>query len=207
MQFLHVVNGLADDRSRGGLKKGTETGEHGGIEPIGLGELAGRLGEAPGLAWVDLGHWQAGHGEAAFEGPVIGAGRLEDHPLDPARREPGDEGAMAPGVIGEAFDGVAGIEADVEVVFRDVDTDGKCCRMIHLFPSPLLVIRAAMPGYPFRPRGKREGWSHWQTTRDGQLGHDPSPPAAGEHDSLAAIHHDEIEGNVIRQAGCRLSPA
>ena len=37
----------------------------------------------------------------------------------------------------------------------------------------------------------------------GQLDHDPSPPAAGEHTTCwrQSINHDEIEGNVIRQAG------
>ena len=127
MQFLHVINGLADDRSRGGLKKGTEAGEHGGIEPIGLGELAGRLRKASGLAGIDLGHWQTRHGEAPFEGAMIGAGGFEDHARDLVGRQPDDEGAIALGVIGEAFDGVAGIKTDVEVVFRDVDTDGLCC--------------------------------------------------------------------------------
>ena len=47
-----------------GLEERAEAGEHGGIGPIGLGELAGRLGRASGPMPVDLGAGRSGAVEA-----------------------------------------------------------------------------------------------------------------------------------------------
>ena len=84
-QFLEVVDGLADDRSRLELGQSTEPREHGCIDRVGLSTLADGFGEATRLERVDLDQRDAGRSEGALEGVVIGAGGLEDDTIDGMR--------------------------------------------------------------------------------------------------------------------------
>jgi hypothetical protein len=125
------------------------------IEAIGLSELAGRLREVARLTGADLDEWQAGLGQRVLEGAVIRAGGLKDHARGlPA--DPDDEGLVASLIIGETTGGSIAQAMNIEVVFRDVNADG---RRIHLFRAsacfPRLCLSfGAPPLYPFRPKEK-----------------------------------------------------
>ena len=80
VQLLHRIEGRADHGTHRRLEQGGEAGEHGRIDRIGFGMPADGFGEASGLARIDLDQRQAGLGQAALEGVVIGAGRLERDP-------------------------------------------------------------------------------------------------------------------------------
>jgi len=133
VQFAHLVESGAEDRAHGGFEQGAETGQHGGVDLVGLGAFADCLGEAPCLAWVDLDHRQASTAKGAFEGAVIGAGGFEDDAGWRVRSQPGDEGCEASGIVGEAAGATVGVQAGVEMVFGDVDAGGSCYRLGHLF--------------------------------------------------------------------------
>ena len=77
VQLLHGVEGRADDGPHRRLEERREAGEHRRVDGIGLGMPADRFGEATGLAGIDLDQRQAGLGQAALEGAVIGAAGLE----------------------------------------------------------------------------------------------------------------------------------
>jgi hypothetical protein len=77
---------------------------------------------------------------------IIGAGRLEDHALDGMAGEPGDESAMAFGVVGEAARGPIGVETDIEPIFGNVDADGLWYRMMCLFRVLGLSCGPSRPG-------------------------------------------------------------
>src|SRR5690606_29713776 len=101
--------------------------QHGGVQPIGLGELAGGFGKPSCLSRVDLDQGKARIRQPALESAVVGTGRLMDdtnslNALRPA--EPADEGLVARLVIGEAATGAITHSVGVEMVFRDVDSDG-----------------------------------------------------------------------------------
>src|SRR5580765_113488 len=98
-------------------------GQSGGIDAIGLGQLADAFGKASGLARVELDGWQAGGIEGSFEGPVIGTCGLEHHPFDNSEAKPGDQGAVALRVIVEALDLTRRVESGIQVSFADIDPE------------------------------------------------------------------------------------
>ena len=138
---------LGLDLGRRGLGFGREqrahAGEHGGVDAVGLGEDAGRLGEAAGAGRVEAGEGEACPLHRPLERAVVAAGRLEDDAAD-VGSDPGEQRAVAPGVVGEAPGLCAWPAAGVEVRFRDVDADG---RVAHLFRCPMLVMRALRSGF------------------------------------------------------------
>ena len=103
-------------------------GEHESVAAVGLGEFSRGLGEASGLAGIDLDQGQADLGERPLEQAMIGAGGLEDDASDVKLPEPSNEGEMAVAVVCDA-EGLAGrVDGDVESVFRNVDADALCYR-------------------------------------------------------------------------------
>ena len=79
-----------------------EVGQDAGVDGVGLGELAGALGEVADLAGVDDDGGQAGGEQGADGGLLVRAGRLEDDALGREGPRPGDEFVDAGGVVGEA---------------------------------------------------------------------------------------------------------
>ena len=108
------------------LQQRAQAGEQGGIDPVGLGEPAGRLGKAAGLARIDLGEGQPCRTERALEAPVIGAGGLEHDALDGLAREPAEQRLVPGRVVGDPSRRAARMQVDVEVVFCDVDARDLC---------------------------------------------------------------------------------
>jgi hypothetical protein len=83
-----------------------------------------------------------------LEGAVIRAGGLKDHAHGlPA--DPDDEGLVVSLIIGETTGGSIAQAMNIEVVFRDVNADG---RRIHLFRAS--ACHRAPPLDPFRPKEK-----------------------------------------------------
>ena len=137
-------------RARIELEQRSHAGEERGVQAIGLRELAGGLGETARLARVDLDEGQACLGEGLLEGGVIRSGRLEDD-AGRIRSDPGDQSLVA--LLGVWEPAAFAIRETISVqrLFRDVDANGN---LSVIFSAPLLVIRAATPGYPFRPKEK-----------------------------------------------------
>src|SRR5205807_1595178 len=104
-----------------------EAGDDGGVQRVGLGELAGGLGVVPDALGLDDGDLDAGLLEGECDGQLEPAGGLKPD-ADVGRR--GGEGAerldelAVPGRGVIDAQGFAGrLDADVEVGLRDVDTD------------------------------------------------------------------------------------
>ncbi len=134
------------------------------IEPIGLGELAQGLQKAAGVAGIDLRQRQASIGKAPLQLSVIGAGWLGDHALDGMAGEPGDERAIAVGVIGEVARCSIRLKADIEPIFGTVDAGGLWDWMMHLFRGLGLSCGPSRP-VSVQATGKREGRSESKATR------------------------------------------
>jgi hypothetical protein len=108
VHLLHRIEGSTDDGPQRRLEEGREAGEHRRGDGICFGMPADRFGAAPGLAGIDLDQRQAGLGQAALEGAVIGAAGLERDAGDDEAAEPGDQGGPSLGVIGEPADPAGG---------------------------------------------------------------------------------------------------
>jgi pimeloyl-ACP methyl ester carboxylesterase len=157
VHLLQRSEGSTDDGPQRRLEEGREAGEHRRVDGICFGMPADRFGEAPGLAGIDLDQRQAGRGQAALEGAVIGAAGLERDAGDDDAAEPGDQGGPSLGVMGEPADPAGGVAMNVERVFGDVHPDRLRSRAWHLFRVLGLSSGPSTPGYPFRPPGKERG--------------------------------------------------
>ncbi len=122
--FLHRVQGGAEHRPGRRREQGSKASQQGGIEPIGFGELTQGFSEAAGVAGIDLRQRQAGTSKTPLQHAVRRAGRLEDHALDGMAGEPGDEGTMAFGIVGEVARCPIRAETDIEPIFGNVDAGG-----------------------------------------------------------------------------------
>ncbi len=100
-----------------------EVGDDGGIDRVGLGELAEGFGEVADLAGVgDDGRQPFGE-QGADERFLVGAGRFADDPFGGVGANPGDEfGDAFVGVV-EAAAEVGGSDMDVEMALGYVDAD------------------------------------------------------------------------------------
>lgn len=96
-----------------------------------LGVRAAGLGEAARPAGVHLDERPALEG--VLEVGVVAAGRLVDQPRDPLHRsDPAPERTEAAGIVGKACLPSAGVTGGIEMVFGDIDANGK---LGHLFRS------------------------------------------------------------------------
>lgn len=150
MQLLQFGDGLADARPWFEAENLAHAREHGGVDPIGFDELAGRLGETARLAGIDFGDRQTGGVERAFERTVIRACRLEHNALCRRGDQPFDQGFAAALVVGETARGAIGKTVDIEKIFRDINANG---RRIHLFRA-FACHSGQKPEYPSRPKEK-----------------------------------------------------
>lgn len=107
-----------------GPRGGTETGQHRSVERVGLGALAGGLGEAASLPWIDLDARQAGLGEGVLQSSVISACCLEDDAGGLSRCDPDNQPGVAGAIVVELLEAAFGVNVDIEMIFRDVDADG-----------------------------------------------------------------------------------
>ena len=124
-------------------------GDQPGVDPIGLGVGADRLGEAPDAGRVQLRTGNIGVVQRPLEGGMIGAGRLEGDACD-LRADPADEPPVPGRVVGDPAGLAARPAAGVEMVFGDVHADG---RLRHLSGAPCLSCEPRAR-FPF---GSREG--------------------------------------------------
>ena len=111
-------------RLRGGLDHRAHAGDQAGVDAVGLGVGADGLGEAPDAGRVQLRRGDIGPVQRPLEGGVIGAGRLEGDARD-VRSDPAEEPPVPGGVVADAAGLAARPAAGVEMVFRDVDADGR----------------------------------------------------------------------------------
>src|SRR5215217_3454488 len=79
-----------------------EASEHLGVDPIGLGELAGGPSEVARLAGVDRRHGDRRCGQGGGHGSLEASGGLRDHQLRARPLEPSDERVDAGRVVGKA---------------------------------------------------------------------------------------------------------
>jgi hypothetical protein len=77
---------------------------------------------------------------------MVGAGGLEDDALDVEGLQPGDERAVAGSRVGEGASVAAGVKADIETIFGNVNADGLWYRMGHLFRVLGLSCGPSRPG-------------------------------------------------------------
>ena len=84
-----------------------EVGQDLGVDPVGLGQPAGGLGEVAGLAGVDRGDRDAGDLQGGDQGQLQAAGGLDDDQGRGQGLEPGDQGGDAGRVVGVAGRGLA----------------------------------------------------------------------------------------------------
>ena len=168
-----------------------------GIDPIGLGQPAGRFGEASGLARVDLGERQTSRRQGAFEAPVIGAGRLEDDAADRQLANPVDQGPVPGPLVAEPLCGPVRPAMRLKMVLRDVDADGS---LRHLFRIPRLSCEPSGSGIRSGPEEKDGGDPTLARPSYG-LGFPDPTPASARHKCRAGrrLQLSHEAGKIIRQ--------
>ena len=103
-QFREVADGGVRSGLDLGLQRGTEAGQHRSVDRVGLGALAGGLGEAANLPWINLDSRQAGLRKGILQTSVISTRCLEDDAGRLSRRDPGDQPGMACSIVVELLD-------------------------------------------------------------------------------------------------------
>ena len=102
-----------------------------GVDPIGLGQPAGGLGEVAGLARVDRRDRDLGDLQGGDQGQLEPAGGLDDDQGRGQGLESGDQGGDAGRVVGIAGHSFgAGPDGRVEIGLGDIDAD-ECGLGIH----------------------------------------------------------------------------
>jgi hypothetical protein len=132
-----------------------------------------------------------------LEGAVIRAGGLKDHARGlPA--DPDDEGLVASLIIGETTGGSIAQAMNIEVVFRDVNADGRG----FIFSAPLLVI--GLPPWIRSGQRKRRGRSNSSPASSSDGGQrDPDPSLAADERAATLSQRSLFASavqKVIRQA-------
>jgi hypothetical protein len=89
-------------RARGRANALGEQGQDVGIDPIGLGELAGGPGKVPDLARVGDNQRQPGRRQGRHRGTLVSAGGLEDEERWGVAAQPLDERLEARRIIGDS---------------------------------------------------------------------------------------------------------
>lgn len=144
------------------------------VDPVGFGQLSGRLRKAAGIARIDLDDGDPGPGQRLLQKAVIRAGGLEH---DPHRRpaDPADQRGTA-GLVVRELSVFAGRQPEgVQNGFRDIDADG----ILHcLHPLPRLVIRAVNPGIRSGQKMKTGAIPLRHGARGGPASLDPTPATA-----------------------------
>jgi hypothetical protein len=98
-----------------------------GVDAVGLGQPAGRLGEVTGLAGVDGSGRYAGGLQCGHQGQLQAAGGLDDDQGRGEGLESGDQGGDAGRVVGVAGHLMTGPGGGIEVGLGDIDADEDRC--------------------------------------------------------------------------------
>ncbi len=124
-----------------------ELGQNGGIEGVGLRELARRLREVAHLPRVDHHHGQAGRRERPDQGELEPAGGFQDNQgRCPLLQATADRGGAAC-IVGGDPPLAARAQGGIHALFGDINTDEQG-RILHdglLLCGPVLQMRAADP--------------------------------------------------------------
>src|SRR5271166_3750213 len=87
-EIAQLTRRLVRQRTRLGLRRFDEMGDHGSVDRIGLGPLAQRFGEGADLGRIDDDDRQAGRRQARGDHGLIAPGRFEADDRDPELAEP-----------------------------------------------------------------------------------------------------------------------
>ncbi len=129
-----------------------ETGEHGGIDAVVLGELSDGFGEAAGAQGVDHDGFDASVGEALVEVTVVAPCGLENGAGDAVLEQPVAQGAAAALVVVERALEAALEDVGVELGLADVDAGNDNGVGLGHSCVPILLRCGASPTLPFRVR-------------------------------------------------------
>jgi len=180
---------LGEDRRPRRLRRRRDhrahAGDELGVDAVGLGLGAERLGEAPDAGGIELRKGQAGPVQRPLQGGMIAAGRLEGDAGDVAA-DPGDERPVPGGVVGDAAGLAARPAAGVEMVFRDVDADG---RIGYLSGCPMLGPCEPCARVPVRVSGRTRGDPTLHRPIRGLQSCDPSPRRRRREPTLRRRSH------------------
>lgn len=88
-QLLEIAEKVAAHGACGQVQRAAHARQHLRVDPVGLGQLAGRLDEGPRMTRIDLHQGEASLRHRLLHRPVIAPGRLIDDPAsipDPAEQ-------------------------------------------------------------------------------------------------------------------------
>jgi hypothetical protein len=135
-----------------------EAGDHQGVDRIGLGALADRLGEVTHLRRIDHHHRQRGPRQRGRHDSLEAARRFDRDPLRLKRAQALDEFGQAFAIARDGKGRAFRQNVNVEPILRHVDPDISCCHFFH--PSPSLRNRALAAQAAVRGR-----WTNGGATR------------------------------------------
>lgn len=104
------------------MQRGRHPGQQPGVDAVGLGKRARRLGEASRPLRVELDARQIAQRD--LQRTVVGSGRFIGDPLDLPLPGPRDQRLVALGRVGELTVDPSRMGMTVQRRFGDVDTDG-----------------------------------------------------------------------------------
>ena len=111
--------------------------DHPSVERVGLGQLPSGPREVADLPGIDHGDGQPRPGQRGGDGDLVAAGRFQDDDGGSERPHAGDERDESCVVVADAKGLAGGEDVDIEVGFRDVDTNEA-----GMFHDPSLHMRA-----------------------------------------------------------------
>ena len=152
-ELLEFLHGGRRRRARRRGHDSREQGQHAGVEAVGLGQDAVRLGEQAHAQRIDHGDREAGGVQAAAQETMPFAGGLDGHEPDLERRQPALEGADAGGRIGHPHRHPGRQDVRVEPAFANVDSDARLDLDL-LFERFLTLHTGLAPHHLFRTRAE-----------------------------------------------------
>ena len=126
-----------------------------GVDPLGFGELAHRLGDISRLARLDDGHCPTGCLQSAGQISLQPTRGFHDDQINRDASQPSAEEVMTGVIVGEGRYPTANPNGGIDALFGDVDTDNKGFR--HVPVLPCLQIRPWVKPLFGRQRNGHEG--------------------------------------------------
>ena len=145
-------------------------GEHGRVQPVGFGQLAGGFGEVMSLAWIDHGHRDLGEHQRGDQPAFPAAGRFDDEAFRRLRARPGDAGGDAVLGIGKVGDAPRGAARGITLCFGDINAHKRLVAYTYRNVLPALRSHAGfVPQAIVRDEGIQASRGH--RLSDGVLPH------------------------------------